>query len=160
MLGDVSLLDCERLAGKIYGIKRRDVMNSVNLVGRLVAEPELKYTSNSNTAVCSFRIAVNRKFKKADGNYETDFINCVAWKGTAEYLSQYANKGILIAVLGNIQVRSYKTADGSNRKVLEVVADQIQVLEFPKSDGHVAMPEVSEPNNMVNDLEYDPFSEG
>ena len=134
-------------------------MNNATLVGRLAAQPELKYTSTSNIAVCSFRIAVNRKFKNADGKYDVDFIDCVAWKGTAEYLSQYAKKGTLIAVIGNIQVRSYKTADGVNRKVVEVVADQIQVLEFQKSDGPVAMPEVCEPNTAVNDLEYDPFTE-
>ncbi len=99
-------------------------MNKIILIGRLTKDPELK-TTNNGTNVCSFTIAVNRKFKNASGNYDADFINCVAWKQSAEFVSKYFAKGRMIAVEGSLQTRSYKAQDGSNRSATEVMVESL-----------------------------------
>lgn len=104
-------------------------MNKVILTGRLTHSPELKRT-NSGTSVVQFSVAVRRNFKNADGEYDTDFINCVAWKQTAEMVARYFGKGDGITISGSIQTRTYTAKDGSERKAVEVVADSI---EFPLS---------------------------
>ena len=95
-------------------------MNKVILLGRITKDPELKYT-NSGTAVTSFTIAVNRQ-KKDD---PADFINCVAWKNTAEFVSKYFGRGQMIAVVGRWQTRSYVDKEGHNRTVNECVVDSV-----------------------------------
>ena len=95
-------------------------MNKVILMGRMTKDPELKYT-NSGTAVTSFTIAVNRQ-KKDD---PADFINCVAWKNTAEFVSKYFGRGQMIAVVGRWQTRSYVDKEGHNRTVNECVVDSV-----------------------------------
>jgi single-strand DNA-binding protein len=91
-------------------------MNKVTLIGRMVAAPELKATTNG-TSVTSFSIAVQKRFKDADGNYGVDFIDCVAWKQTAEFLAKFFTRGQQVAIGGSIQTRTYKTQSGENRKV-------------------------------------------
>jgi len=103
------------------------MINRVVLVGRLTKDIELKKTS-SNTSVCSFTVACNRRFQsKEQGAQTADFINCIAWRQSADFLAQYASKGALVGVDGRIQTRSY---DGQNGKVYvtEVVADSVQLL--------------------------------
>lgn len=95
-------------------------MNKVMLIGRLTKDPELRYTQGG-TAVASFTIAVDRRFSKEK---EADFINCVAWQKTAEFISQYFRKGSKIVVEGRLQTRSYDAEDGSRRFVTEVVVEQ------------------------------------
>lgn len=95
-------------------------MNKVMLIGRLTKDPELRYTQGG-TAVASFTIAVDRRFSK---DKEADFINCVAWQKTAEFISQYFRKGSKIVVDGRLQTRSYDAEDGSRRFVTEVVVEQ------------------------------------
>ena len=96
-------------------------MNVVCLVGRLTAEPELKTTPNG-TNVCSFSVAVNRVFTNANGERQTDFINCVAWRQTAEFICRYFGKGQMIGLNGTIQTRQYQDKDtGKNRTAFEVV---------------------------------------
>ena len=104
------------------------MMNSVCLVGRLTRDPELKYTGN-NVAVASFSLAVNRNFKDANGERETDFINCVIWRQQAENLANWAKKGALIGITGRIQTRSYENQQGQRVYVTEVVAENFQMLE-------------------------------
>lgn len=104
------------------------MLNSVCLVGRLTRDPELKYTGN-NTAVASFNLAVNRNFKDANGERETDFINCVIWRQQAENLANWAKKGALIGITGRIQTRSYENQQGQRVYVTEVVAENFQMLE-------------------------------
>ena len=104
------------------------MINSVCLVGRLTRDPELKYTGN-NIAVASFSLAVNRNFKDANGERETDFINCVIWRQQAENLANWAKKGALIGITGRIQTRSYENQQGQRIYVTEVVAENIQMLE-------------------------------
>lgn len=100
------------------------MLNRTILIGRLTRDPELKYTPQG-TAVCTFSLAVDRKFNKD----ETDFINCVAWRQSAEFIATYGGKGRLVAVEGRIQVRSYENKDGDKRKATEVVADDVRLLD-------------------------------
>jgi len=107
------------------------LINNTTLVGRLTRNPELRYTG-SGIAVCSFNLAVERNYKNSQGERETDFINCVVWRGTAETLANFAVKGSLIGVTGNIQTRNYENNEGQTIYVTEVVVDNFQMLE-PKS---------------------------
>ena len=99
-------------------------MNKSILLGRLTRDPELRQTA-SGTAVAGFSVAVNRRFKNADGEYETDFINCTAWRQTAEFVCKYFQKGSMIAVVGSIQNQKYTDKDGNERTATGVVADEV-----------------------------------
>ena len=99
------------------------MLNRVTLMGRLVADPELRSTA-SNLSVCSFRIAVDRDYKKGDQK-ETDFIDIVAWRSTAEFVANYFKKGRVIAVDGRLQIRPWEDKDGNKRFATEVVADNV-----------------------------------
>lgn len=107
------------------------MINNVTLVGRLTKQVELRYTP-SGAAVSTFTIAVDRAFKNQNGEKETDFINGVAWKHTAEALANYTDKGHRIGLTGRIQTRSYDNNEGKKVFVTEVVAEQITFLE-PKN---------------------------
>lgn len=103
------------------------MLNSCALVGRIATDTESKYT-NSGTAVCNFRLAVERA-RKADGQPDADFIDIVAFGKSAEFVAQYLDKGALVGVTGRIQARQWQAADGTNRRAVEVVADTVQALE-------------------------------
>lgn len=107
-------------------------MNKVILIGRLVREPELKEIPNG-TAVLQNAIAVNRKFKNQNGEFEADFINFVAFGATATLIGRYVKKGHLLGLEGRIQTRSYQAQDGTNRYVTEVIVDSMDFLQG-KSD--------------------------
>jgi single-strand DNA-binding protein len=115
------------------------MLNRVVLIGRLVADPELRYTP-SGVPVANFRIAVDRRFTNAAGERETDFINIVAWRQSAEFAANYLGKGRLVAVDGRLQIRQWTTQDGQRRQTAEVVADSIQGLDRPR-EGGAAVPE-------------------
>ena len=100
------------------------MLNRVILIGRLVADPELK-TTGSGISVTSFRIAVDRSYVKQGEERKADFIDIVCWRQQAEFVCRYFGKGSLIAVEGQLQTRTYQAKDGSNRYVVEVVADNI-----------------------------------
>ena len=121
------------------------MINRVVLVGRLTRDPDLRYTSNG-TAVVNFTLAVNRTFKNSQGEQEADFINCQAWRTTAENVAQYLRKGSLAGIDGRIQTRSYENDEGRRVYVTEVVADSVQFLE-PKKQ------ETESKNNGMNDDE-------
>lgn len=114
------------------------MLNRVILQGRLVADPELRHTQN-NTAVASFRIAVDRNFgtRDANGNRQTqaDFINVVAWQQTGEFISRYFTKGSLILIEGRLQVRSYTDRDGNRRSATEVVAENVNFCGSRRENG-------------------------
>jgi len=103
-------------------------LNSVILIGRLVRDPELKYTSNG-VAVCNFTLAVDRAFSKEK---EADFVPIITWQKLAETCANHLNKGRLVAVEGRLQIRNYETTDGQKRKVAEVVANSVQFLDRAK----------------------------
>ena len=109
-------------------------MNSICLVGRLTKDVDLRYTQ-SNVAVATFTLAVNRAFKNENGEREADFINCVMWRQQAENLANWAKKGALIGITGRIQTRSYDNQQGQRVYVTEVVAEQFQLLESRNSQG-------------------------
>lgn len=104
------------------------MINRTILVGRLVADPELRY-SQTGIPVCRFRLAVNRPFANQNGEREADFINCVAWRKQAENLANYMRKGSLVGIDGRIQTGSYEDQDGKKVFYTEVVAESIQFLE-------------------------------
>lgn len=103
------------------------MINRTILVGRLVADPELRYTP-AGIPVCKFRLAVNRIFKN-EGEQQADFINCIAWRKQAENLANYMRKGSLVGIDGRIQTGSYDGQDGKKVFYTEVVAESIQFLE-------------------------------
>ena len=103
------------------------MINRVILIGRLTKDPELRKTQ-SGLSVSNFTLAVNRK-KREDGTQEADFINCQAWRGSADFISQYGRKGALVGVEGRIQVRAYDTSDGIRKYITEVICDSVQLLE-------------------------------
>ena len=107
------------------------MINNVVLVGRLTRDAELRYTG-SGIAVASFTVAVERPYTNAQGERETDFINCVAWRKTAEIISNYTRKGSLVGVTGRMQTRNYTNNEGRKVYITEVVAENFQMLE-PKS---------------------------
>ena len=106
-------------------------MNKAILVGRLTKDPELR-TTPSGVSVCRFTVAVNRRFKNAEGNYDADFINCVAWRQQAEFLARFFAKGRMVGLVGSIQTGSYEK-DGQRVFTTEVVADEISFVDS-KSD--------------------------
>ena len=103
-------------------------MNKVILMGRLTRDPEVRYTTNTNALVCSYSLAVNRRFK-SEGQPDADFINIVSWGKTAEFCSKYFTKGQQVGVIGRMQTRNYDDKDGNKRYTMEVVADSVQFLE-------------------------------
>lgn len=103
-------------------------MNKIILMGRLTKDPEVKYT-NTGKAVAQFTLAVNRPIKNAEGNYEADFINIVAWNQTAEVVGNYVQKGQRLLVEGRLQIRNYTAQDGSKRSVTEVITDRVEFIE-------------------------------
>ena len=109
------------------------MLNRVVLIGRLTRDPELRFTQ-SGIAVCTFSLAVDRNFKSANGERETDFIDIVVWRQQGENCANYLSKGKLAAVDGQLRVRSYETQDGQKRRAYEVVADNVRFLS-PKEGG-------------------------
>lgn len=106
------------------------MFNLVVLTGRLTADPELK-TTNTGISVTSFSIAVNRRYRAGEET-QTDFINIVAWRQTAEFITKYFKKGNMIGIEGSIQTRKYTDKNGNNRTVFEVVASNAQFVESKK----------------------------
>lgn len=107
-------------------------MNKVELVGNLTRDPELRQTNNG-TSVARFTVAVTRRYKSADGQQQTDFISCVAWRQQAEFVARYFSKGSKIGVIGSIRTSSYDDQHGQRRYVTEVECDELEFVT-PKSD--------------------------
>lgn len=102
-------------------------MNKSIIVGNMVRDPELR-TTPSGISTTSFTVAVQRRYKDADGNYPADFISCVAWRSTAEFIAKYFTKGSRIGVVGTIQTRTYDDQNGNKRYVTEVVVDEAEFV--------------------------------
>ena len=123
------------------------MLNRVILMGRLVSDPELK-TTTSGISVTSFRIAVDRSYVKAGAERQADFFDIVAWRNTAEFVCRNFGKGSLIAVDGQLQSRQYQAKDGTNRTVVEVVADNVSFTG-----------ERRDPNTSYSQPARDPYSQ-
>ena len=108
-------------------------MNKVCLNGRLTKDIDLRYTQN-NVAVASFTLAVQRKFKNSNGDYESDFINCIAYKKMAELMNEYVKKGDLIGIEGRIQTRSYENQEGKKVYVTEIIVENVEFLATKKKE--------------------------
>ena len=103
-------------------------MNSVQIIGNITKDIELKETSNG-VKYTRFSVAVNRPTKKEDGTYETDFFNVVAWRKTAELVKNYFGKGKKIAIVGKLQTSKYTDKDGNERTATEIVANEVHIIE-------------------------------
>ena len=111
------------------------MLNHIVIMGRLTRDVEVRYTQ-SQLPVASFTVAVDRDFGKGEnGEKQTDFINCVAWRQTAEFVNKYFHKGSMIVVSGRLQIRSYQDRDGNNRNAAEVVADNVYFGESRSAGG-------------------------
>ena len=117
-------------------------------IGRLTKDTELTTTTNG-VNVAKNTIAINRKFKNADGQYEADFINIVAWRNVADLLNKYVKKGDRIGVVGSVQTRNYEAADGTRRYITEVVVDELEFLENKNNNNE----------KEVNNLKLEPISD-
>ena len=127
------------------------MFNLVVLTGRLTADPELKTTPNG-TSVVSFSIAVDRRYRAGEER-QTDFINIVAWRSSAEFISKYFKKGSLIGIEGSIQTRRYTDKNGNNRPAFEVVANNVQFVESKRDGAPAASGEPASFSNAdVNDF--------
>lgn len=114
------------------------MLNHITIMGRLVRDPELRYTQ-SQTPVASFTVAVDRDFSGRDGGEkQTDFIDCVAWRQTAEFVSKYFSKGSMAVVAGRLQIRDWQDRDGNKRRSAEVVAENIYFGESKRRDDGAA----------------------
>ena len=110
------------------------MLNHITIMGRLTRDAELRRTG-SGVAVASFTVAVDRDYAADGQERETDFIDCVAWRGTGEFVSRYFAKGSMIVVSGRLQVRSWTDKDGNKRRSAEVVADNVYFGEAKRSSG-------------------------
>ncbi len=109
-------------------------MNKVFLIGNLTRDPELTETP-SGVAVCHFSIAVNRGYSSQDGERQTDFFNCTAWRGQAETIARFTKKGNKVAVSGSIQLRNYEDNQGVKRTAVDIVVQDVEFLTPKNSDG-------------------------
>lgn len=100
------------------------MINTVILMGRLTADPELK-TTTSNISVTRFTVALDRKYQKQGEERQTDFINCTAWRGTADFVTKYFKKGDMIAIVGEIQTSNYTDKDGNKRTATDIVVSEV-----------------------------------
>ncbi|MFO7951335.1 MAG: single-stranded DNA-binding protein [Bacillota bacterium] len=129
------------------------MLNQVVLIGRLVRDPELRYTAGSGVPVTSFTLAVDRPFTNQQGERETDFIDIVAWRKQAENCANYLKKGNLAAVSGRLQIRSYDDRQGVRRKAAEIVAFNVQFLERPRSSDDSSTPNGDDSSPDLDDFE-------
>lgn len=122
-------------------------MNKVELLGRLTKDPEIRYTQTNNTMVASFTLAVNRRFAK-EGEQQADFINCVAWNKTAEFVSKYFKKGQQVAVVGRIQTRNWEDDNGQKHYATEVIAEEVYFADTKKD----IIEDNGEPTDMTSEV--------
>ena len=108
------------------------MINNVTLIGRLVSDPEVKELEKSKVA--NITLAVSRRFKNEEGNYETDFIDCVVWNELANNLKEYCKKGDLVGIIGRVQTTVYTTKEEQKRKATEIVVEKLSFLQAKKTE--------------------------
>ena len=134
------------------------MLNKIFIMGRLTRDPELRRTQNG-TAVASFSLAVDRDFKNADGTKETDFIDVVAGRGTAEFASRYFTKGRMAVVEGRLQMRDWQDKNGNNRRSAEVVADTMYFGDSRKDTDAYGMPPRTDGRSQFAEMDEDDMSD-
>ncbi len=127
------------------------MLNRIIVMGRMTRDPELRRT-NSGTAVASFSLAVDRDFKSQSGEKETDFIDVVAWRNTAEFVSKYFSKGRMAVVEGRLQLRDWTDKEGNKRRTAEIVADGVYFGDSKRDSGDTVQ---SEPQGDFSEIEDD-----
>lgn len=127
------------------------MLNRIIVMGRLTRDPELRRT-NSGNAVTSFTVAVDRDFKTQSGDKETDFIDVVAWRNTAEFVSKYFSKGRMAVVEGRLQLRDWTDKEGNKRRTAEIVADSVYFGDSKRDGGDTVQ---SEPQGSFSEIEDD-----
>ena len=127
------------------------MLNRIIVMGRMTRDPELRRT-NSGTAVASFSLAVDRDFKSLSGEKETDFIDVVVWRNTAEFVSKYFSKGRMAVVEGRLQIRDWTDKDGNKRRSAEIVADSVYFGDSKRDGEDTAQ---SEPQGGFSEIEDD-----
>lgn len=127
------------------------MLNRIIVMGRMTRDPELRRT-NSGTAVASFTVAVDRGFKSLSGEKETDFIDVVSWRNTAEFVSKYFSKGRMAVVEGRLQIRDWTDKEGNKRRTAEIVADSVYFGDSKRDGGDTAQ---SEPQVGFSEIEND-----
>ena len=127
------------------------MLNRIIVMGRITRDPELRRT-NSGTAVASFTVAVDRDFKSQSGEKETDFIDVVAWRNTAEFVSKYFSKGRMAVVEGRLQLRDWTDKDGNKRRSAEIVADSVYFGDSKRDAGDTVQ---SEPQGGFSEIADD-----
>lgn len=132
------------------------MLNCAIIMGRLTADPELRTTA-SGLSVTSFSVAVDRRFQRQGEEKQTDFINVVAWRQTAEFVSRYFHKGSMIAVQGSIRTRNYEDKNGNKRTAVEIVADNVSFCGS-KAETGTGAPAVSRPAPSYQGGSTDGFS--
>ena len=133
-------------------------MNKAIIIGRLTRDPEMR-TTQSGINSTTFTVAVSRNYTGANGERETDFLNCVAWRGQAENIKKYCTKGTQVAVEGRIQTRSYDAQDGTKRYVTEIIADNVTFLGGRGSNGGSDTNFVGDENITTTNIAEDPFKD-
>ncbi|MBR2904190.1 MAG: single-stranded DNA-binding protein [Clostridia bacterium] len=119
-------------------------MNKVFLIGNLTRDPELTETA-SGVAVCHFAIAVNRNYAGQDGERQTDFFNCTAWRGQAETIQRFCKKGNKVAVTGSIQLRNYEDNQGVKRNAVDIIVQDVEFLTPKTGEDDMDMPRAAAP---------------
>lgn len=138
------------------------MLNKIVVMGRLTRDPELRWTQNG-TAVTSFSVACDRDFKSQSGEKETDFIDVVAWRTTAEFVSKYFAKGRMAVVIGRLQLRDWTDRDGNKRRAAEIVADSVYFGDSKPAGDQTRETQnfAAAHNDSTKELpeDFDPFSE-
>lgn len=136
------------------------MLNCAIIMGRLTTDPELKTTTNG-ISVTSFTVAVDRNYQKPGQERQTDFINVVAWRQTAEFVTRYFRKGQMIAVQGSIQVRGYEDRNGNKRNAVEIIANEVSFCGSKAEQGSQRNPAEYPPEatQQVSTAEPDDFSD-
>lgn len=126
-------------------------MNKIILIGRMTKDIEIRYTQNQKE-VGSFDLVVNRNYKNANGEYDTDFFKCIAWGNLAKTIQTYTSKGSQLAIEGRVENRTYQANNGTNRYVTEVVVEGVHLIDFKKNETDTTDEVVG-----VDDFEQLPF---
>lgn len=135
------------------------MINSIIIMGRLTADPELR-TTQSGLSVTSFTVAVDRRYAKQGEEKQTDFINCVAWRNTAEFVTRYFRKGQMIAVQGSLQMRNYEDSQGNKRTAYEILADSVSFCGSKNEKGRYQTEQNSPQFTVLPDGNASPFGSG
>ncbi len=129
------------------------MLNNAVIMGRIVADPELRTTANG-TPVTSFTVAVDRRFSKQGEERQADFIDIVAWRNTAEHVCKYFAKGSMIAIQGNIQTRMFEDKNGNKRKAVEIVAENVSFCGSKSDNANTASAPATVPDVSVDDSDF------